>query len=56
MAIWCWCGDSGTALLDELCMFPNATHDDQVDALSGAFGRFSMEQGQWSTVRAAGHI
>jgi predicted phage terminase large subunit-like protein len=32
--------------LEELCMFPAAPHDDQVDALSGAFGRFVLEQGQ----------
>jgi phage terminase large subunit-like protein len=25
-------------------MFPNATHDDQVDALSAAFGRFTLPQ------------
>ena len=26
------------AFLEEVSMFPNAAHDDQVDALAGAFG------------------
>lgn len=30
-------GDWNEAFLDELCMFPNAAHDDQVDGASGAF-------------------
>jgi predicted phage terminase large subunit-like protein len=29
------------ALLGELCAFPNGTHDDQVDAVSGAFNRLA---------------
>jgi predicted phage terminase large subunit-like protein len=31
-------GEWNKAMLDELRMFPNGTHDDQVDALSRAFG------------------
>ena len=31
-------GEWNKALIDELRMFPNGTHDDQVDALSRAFG------------------
>ena len=30
-------GSWNEAFLDEVSMFPNAAHDDQVDALSGAF-------------------
>jgi len=30
-------GTWNAAFLDEMCMFPNGTHDDQVDASSGAF-------------------
>jgi predicted phage terminase large subunit-like protein len=36
------------AFLDELCLFPSAPHDDQVDALSGAFARFVSEEGEFS--------
>lgn len=32
-------GPWNATYLDELCMFPNGTHDDQVDASSGAFNR-----------------
>jgi predicted phage terminase large subunit-like protein len=35
--------------LDELCMFPAAPHDDQVDALSGAFARFVITVGEHSS-------
>lgn len=41
-AIW------NDAFLDELCLFPSAPNDDQVDALSGAFARFIMQQGEFS--------
>lgn len=34
--------------LDELCLFPAAPNDDQVDGLSGAFGRFVMQKGEFS--------
>ena len=34
--------------LEELCLFPAAPHDDQVDALSGAFARLLMPQGEFS--------
>jgi predicted phage terminase large subunit-like protein len=37
------------AFLDELCMFPAAPHDDQVDALSGAFARFVLPIGEHSS-------
>jgi predicted phage terminase large subunit-like protein len=30
-------GDWNEAFLEEVCMFPNGAHDDQVDALTGAF-------------------
>lgn len=33
-------GPWNAALLDEMRVFPNGSHDDQVDALSRAFGRF----------------
>jgi predicted phage terminase large subunit-like protein len=41
-------GHWNNVFLDELCMFPNATHSDQVDALSAAFARFVMQQGEFS--------
>jgi predicted phage terminase large subunit-like protein len=31
------------AYLDELCSFPTGTHDDQVDASSGAFNKLATE-------------
>jgi predicted phage terminase large subunit-like protein len=34
--------------LDELCLFPAAPHDDQVDALCGAFARFTLQKGEHS--------
>jgi predicted phage terminase large subunit-like protein len=34
--------------VDELCLFPAAAHDDQVDALSGAFARLLMPIGEFS--------
>jgi predicted phage terminase large subunit-like protein len=37
------------AFLDELCMFPAAPHDDQADALSGAFARFVLPIGEHSS-------
>lgn len=33
------------AFKDELCMFPNGTHDDQVDAASGAFNKLARKTG-----------
>lgn len=36
------------AFLEELCLFPAAPNDDQVDALSGAFARFIMQIGEFS--------
>lgn len=41
-AIW------NEAFLDELCLFPSAPNDDQVDGLSGAFARFIMQKGEFS--------
>jgi predicted phage terminase large subunit-like protein len=35
--------------LDELCMFPASSHDDQVDGLSGAFARFVTTVGEHSS-------
>lgn len=35
-------GDWNTAFLDEICAFPNAAHDDQVDAVSGAFNHLAL--------------
>jgi predicted phage terminase large subunit-like protein len=35
--------------IEELCLFPGAPHDDQVDALSGAFARFALRQGAHSS-------
>jgi len=35
-------GDWILTLLNELCGFPNATHDDQVDACSGAFNKLAL--------------
>jgi predicted phage terminase large subunit-like protein len=37
--------------LEELCLFPAAPHDDQVDATSGAFARFVTVEGEhsWGT-------
>ena len=34
--------------LEELCLFPAAPHDDQVDATSGAFARFVTQRGEHS--------
>ncbi len=36
-------------LLDEMCLFPAAPHDDQVDSLSGAFARFVLPIGEHSS-------
>lgn len=38
-------GEWNTAFLDELCAFPHAKHDDQVDAASGAFSKVSRPTG-----------
>jgi len=35
-------------LMEELCLFPAAPHDDQVDAISGAFARLLMPVGEFS--------
>jgi predicted phage terminase large subunit-like protein len=37
------------SFIEELCLFPAGPHDDQIDALSGAFGRFALPQGDFST-------
>jgi predicted phage terminase large subunit-like protein len=37
-------GHWNNAFLDELLMFPNGQHDDQVDAASGAFNKISASQ------------
>ena len=37
-------GNWNTAFLDELCMFPNGTHDDQVDASAGAFNKLKAHR------------
>ena len=34
--------------LEELCLFPAAPHDDQVDATSGAFAQFVTQRGEHS--------
>jgi len=41
------------AFLDELCGFPNATHDDQVDGASGAFNKLALRQQRkgWRSAR-----
>jgi len=38
-------GAWNAAYIDELCGFPNATHDDQVDASSGAFNHLAKQRG-----------
>src|SRR5262249_52470356 len=35
-------GPWNAAYLDELCLFPYGTHDDQVDASSGAFNKLTQ--------------
>lgn len=37
-------GNWNADFLDELCMFPNAPHDDQVDAAAGAFNRLARRR------------
>jgi predicted phage terminase large subunit-like protein len=37
-------GAWNAALLDELTVFPQGKHDDQVDALSGAFAKLARPQ------------
>lgn len=37
-------GPWNAAYLDELCMFPHGSHDDQVDASSGAFNKLSQRK------------
>lgn len=39
------------ALLDELALFPNAPHDDQVDALSGAYAMMTGKRGITSSIK-----
>lgn len=41
-------GPWNAAYLDELCAFPNGTHDDQVDASSGAFNRLNFGRSGWA--------
>jgi predicted phage terminase large subunit-like protein len=38
-------GAWNAAFLDEIELFPNGAHDDQVDALSGAFGKLTTSMG-----------
>jgi hypothetical protein len=33
------------AFIDEVCSFPNGTHDDQLDALSGAWSMLDPDVG-----------
>ena len=41
------CPESWTGeFLDELCAFPQVRHDDQVDALSGAYGELAETAGR----------
>lgn len=41
-------GPWNAALLDELEVFPNGTHDDQVDALANGFNECSKSSGIWA--------
>ncbi len=40
--VWLIRGDYLSVFLNELCAFPNASHDDQVDAGSGAFNKLAL--------------
>lgn len=40
-------GAWNAAYIDELCVFPNGEHDDQVDASSGAFNKLARPGGLW---------
>jgi predicted phage terminase large subunit-like protein len=42
------------ALLDELAMVPYATHDDQADAVSGAFNDLTLSAFTMSVQRISG--
>lgn len=46
-------GEWVNAFLDEVCSFPLATHDDQVDAVSGAVATYQTAQGRQSTIQRA---
>ena len=46
-------GEWVNAFLDEVCSFPLATHDDQVDAVSGAVATYATAQGRQSTIQRA---
>ena len=41
------------AFLDELCGFPHGRHDDQVDALAGAYAQLTGEERRHARVRRA---
>lgn len=45
-------GDWNLAFLDEVEAFPGGGHDDQVDALSGAFSKLSNQPGPPATVKS----
>lgn len=47
-------GPWNKAFLDELELFPNGNHDDQVDALSGAFEKVNITTGAYSVPTAVG--
>jgi len=50
-------GDWNEDFLDELASFPNASHDDQVDAAAGAFGMLHDSGGgmlEWMRQQASG--
>ena len=42
-------GPWNEAFLDEVSVFPNGSHDDQVDALSGAFDALVSEVSPYDT-------
>jgi len=37
-------GQWNSVFIDELCIAPNGTHDDQADAASGAFNKLAMKR------------
>jgi predicted phage terminase large subunit-like protein len=45
--VWLPVGPMGEAIIAEVCAFPNAQHDDDVDAMTQALNRFASSLKEW---------